>query len=81
MGGGRFYRGGLPARRCLVFYTPRFPTVEINSSFYGLPSAKSLEHWSESSPEDFCFAAKAGRFFTRRKKLADPEIHLASIFD
>lgn len=80
-GGGRFYPVGLPARRWLEFYAARFPAVEINNSFYGLPSVKSLRHWNESTPEDFRFAAKASRFFTHRKKLADPEIHLVRFLE
>ena len=80
-GGGRFYPVGLPARRWLEFYAARFPAVEINTSFYGLPSVKSLEHWRKSTPENFRFVAKASRFFTHRKKLADPEIHLARFLE
>ena len=55
------------------FYARHFDTVEINNSFYRLPSAKTFETWRESSPTGFCYAVKASRFTTHMKKLKDPK--------
>ncbi|MDF2766742.1 MAG: hypothetical protein K0S81_3737, partial [Rhodospirillales bacterium] len=57
----------------LVRYTERFDTVEINNSFYRLPSAETFQAWRERSPPGFLFAVKASRFITHMKKLTDPE--------
>lgn len=55
------------------FYAKHFDTVEINNSFYHLPSAKTFDNWRESSPRGFLFAVKASRFITHMKKLKDPK--------
>ncbi len=59
--------------RWLDFYTRHFDAVELNNSFYRLPQITALEGWRDSTPADFCFAAKASRFITHNKKLKDPE--------
>jgi uncharacterized protein YecE (DUF72 family) len=64
-----------------AFYSEHFDTVELNNTFYCLPKAAGLERWRESSPRNFCFAAKGSRFITHMKKLKDPEIALAKYFD
>lgn len=65
----------------LPFYTERFDTVELNNSFYRLPSKAALENWREETPAHFCFAAKASRYLTHAKKLKDPEQGIARFFD
>jgi uncharacterized protein YecE (DUF72 family) len=55
------------------FYARYFDTVEINNSFYRLPTATTFDNWREASPRNFCFAVKASRFITHMKKLKDPE--------
>ena len=62
------------------FYARYFSTVEINNSFYRLPTAATFDAWRESSPEGFCFAVKASRFITHMKKLKDPESSSAKFF-
>ena len=57
----------------LDFYIRYFDTVELNNSFYKLPSAETFRCWRESTPPGFCFAVKASRFITHNKKLKDPE--------
>lgn len=47
--------------------------MEINNSFYQLPSEKTFGQWRKESPEDFVFSVKASRFITHMKKLKDPE--------
>ena len=55
------------------FYARHFETVEINNSFYRLPTASTFDAWRDSSPKEFCYAVKASRFITHMKKLKDPE--------
>lgn len=55
------------------FYARYFDTVEINNSFYRLPTATTFDNWREASPPNFCFAVKASRFITHMKKLKDPK--------
>jgi len=70
---GPFYPEKLPAAKMLDFYVKRFDTVELNNSFYRLPSAEAFESWREATPSNFVFAVKASRFITHNKKLKDPE--------
>jgi uncharacterized protein YecE (DUF72 family) len=78
---GTFYPPRTPASKMFAFYCARFDTVELNNTFYSLPKPAGLENWRESSPENFCFAAKGSRFITHMKKLKDPEMALAKYFD
>ena len=70
---GVFYPPGTTGREMFDFYARHFNTVEINNSFYRLPSANTFDMWRESSPKGFCYAVKASRFITHMKKLKDPE--------
>ncbi len=65
----------------LPYYYERFDTVELNNTFYRLPTRSALENWRDSTPESFCFAAKGSRFLTHMKKLKDPEPGLEKFFD
>jgi uncharacterized protein YecE (DUF72 family) len=65
----------------LEFYTRHFDTVELNSTFYRLPLETGLDNWRESTPRNFCFAAKGSRFITHMKKLADPELAISRYFE
>jgi uncharacterized protein YecE (DUF72 family) len=66
-----FYPTGLPKSRWLEFYSKQFSTVELNNSFYRLPSEKAFANWRDSSPEAFVFAVKVSRFITHIKRLKD----------
>ena len=68
-----FYPPGTKPAQMFQFYAQHFDTVEINNSFYHLPSAKTFDNWRDSSPPKFCFAVKASRFITHMKKLKDPK--------
>jgi uncharacterized protein YecE (DUF72 family) len=67
-----FYPHGLPGRRWLEYYATRFPTVELNSTFYRLPPRETFEHWREGSPDGFVFAVKASRYLTHIRRLREP---------
>jgi uncharacterized protein YecE (DUF72 family) len=70
---GPFYPENLRADRFLAYYATHFHTVEINNSFYRLPSEQALTTWRDTAPPGFIFAVKASRFITHMKKLKDPE--------
>ena len=78
---GLFYPDDLANRELLKYYARFFRCVEINNSFYRLPTRKVLEEWSNSVPKDFIFSVKASRFITHMKKLKDPEQPLDRLFD
>ncbi|GAC1362944.1 MAG: DUF72 domain-containing protein [Actinomycetota bacterium] len=67
-----FYPEDLASARWLEHYSARFATVEINNTFYGLPHAKTFEHWAERTPDDFVFALKMSRYLTHVKRLQEP---------
>jgi uncharacterized protein YecE (DUF72 family) len=69
---GRFYPRALPAARWLAYYAAHFPTCELNSPFYRLPSAASVRAWRAAVPDDFVFAVKASRFLTHVRRLREP---------
>lgn len=68
---GPFYPPDLPAKRWFAHYAAQFETVEINNSFYRLPTAETFEAWREEAPPSFHCAVKANRFITQEKKLKD----------
>ena len=69
---GNFYPAELPPSRMLEVYLQRFETVELNNSFYRLPTEDAFEKWRRSTPADFRFAVKGSRYITHMKKLGDP---------
>ncbi len=77
---GSFYPAGLPHRAELGYNASRFTSVEINGSFYSLQRPQSYQRWYDSTPDDFVFAVKGGRFITHMKKLADVETPLANFY-
>ncbi len=77
---GPFYPPDLPKDAFLAHYAERFCTVEINNSFYRLPTEKTLARWREATPDDFVFSAKASRYLTHMKKLKEPEEPLERLF-
>jgi uncharacterized protein YecE (DUF72 family) len=78
---GDFYPAELPTSRWFAHYALTFDTVEINNSFYRLPTAETFAKWREQAPSHFLYAVKASRFLTHMKKLKDPEDPLARFFD
>lgn len=67
----RFYPPQLSKDRWLEFYAGHFPTVEINSSFYRLPTEAAVTTWYNVAPANFVFAVKVSRFITHIKRLKD----------
>lgn len=68
-----FYPESLPKSRWFEFYTTRFNTLEVNSTFYRFPTLKTLENWNQRSPEDFLFSFKVPRFVTHYHRFRDTQ--------
>ena len=66
-----FYPPKLPQSKWLEFYTGHFSTVELNNSFYRLPSEQAFSNWRATPPESFRYAVKVSRFITHIKRLKD----------
>lgn len=77
---GRFYPHGLPARRRLSYAASVVDTVEVNSTFYGLPSPSSVRGWRDQLPAHAVLAVKGSRFITHNKRLVGVEQALANYF-
>jgi uncharacterized protein YecE (DUF72 family) len=78
---GVIYPEGLPARRWLERYAQLFDTVEVNATFYRLPSEKAVGVWNEQTPRRFKFAVKASRYLTHVKRLNGIEPGVRRFFD
>lgn len=67
---GKFYPPEVKnAEERLRFYADRFPLVEVDSSYYGLPSPTTVQAWAERTPAAFLFNVKAFRLFTGHQAL------------
>src|SRR5947208_2218293 len=68
---GHFYPEKLAAKDMLHYYAERFPTVEVNNTFYRMPNPATLESWSAEVPSDFAFVLKASKRITHDKRLKE----------
>ena len=75
-----FYEG-LPARTWLAQYARHFDTVEVNSTFYRLPSRDAVANWERTVPTGFLFALKASRYLTHVKRLDEIGPGLARFYE
>ena len=76
---GPFYPPKTQPSQMLKDYVRHFDTLELNNSFYRLPTIAAFEAWRNSTPKNFVFAVKASRFITHNKKLKDPQNALDNI--
>jgi len=76
-----FYPPKLAQSKWLEFYTRHFPTVELNNSFYHLPTEKAFSNWRDTSPQGFVYAVKVSRFITHIKRLKEVEEPVATFLD
>ena len=70
---GVFFPEGLPKRHYLPYYATQFNSVEVNTSFYGVPRPSTLINWIESVPAGFSFCLKFPKAITHEKRLVDCE--------
>jgi uncharacterized protein YecE (DUF72 family) len=66
-----FYPKGVPQREWLAFYAGCYSTVEVNATFYRLPTVAVVQRWVAATPESFVVAVKASRYLTHIKRLRD----------
>ncbi len=79
---GNFYPEDLQASGMLAYYGERLNSVEINNTFYRMPSRKVLAEWGERVPDSFMFVLKASRKITHFKRLKpEAEDELAYLLD
>ncbi|MEO7558851.1 MAG: DUF72 domain-containing protein [Nitrosospira sp.] len=77
---GVFYPPGLPQYRELKYASGKFPTIEINGTFYSLQRPESFERWYNDTPPGFVFSIKGARYITHIKRLRDVDGSLANFF-
>lgn len=65
----KFYPKEIRQSKRLEYYARFFDTVEINTSFYRLPSESVLDSWRQSTPDNFVFSIKGSRYITHTKRL------------
>jgi len=68
---GPFYPDKLPAAGFLRFYADQFQTVEINNTFYRMPTEKLVSSWGAQVPSGFAFAIKAPQRITHMARLVN----------
>src|SRR5687768_15625174 len=78
---GNFYPKGWRKKDEFSYYVRHFPTVEINATFYRLPSLKMVRGWRERSPKGFIFAVKGSRYLTHLKRLKETGPGLRKYFN
>jgi uncharacterized protein YecE (DUF72 family) len=77
---GAFYPKKLPQKEMLSYYAERFAAVEINSSFYRMPSESDIKSWAGQVPKGFRFALKAPQAITHFKRLKKAEDAVKTLF-
>jgi uncharacterized protein YecE (DUF72 family) len=77
----RIFYEGVPQRRWLQHYAAVFRTVELNNTFYRLPTPQMVDGWRKNSPPGFLFACKGSRFLTHMKRLLEHGEGLTRFFD
>lgn len=81
---GVLYPEDVAKKRWFHVYADTFDTVEINNTFYNLPSAKTFDAWRDRAPDGFEYVLKYSRYGTHLKHLKDPggkEGHVATFLD
>jgi uncharacterized protein YecE (DUF72 family) len=66
---GNFYPDKISGKKMLAYYSSRLETVEINNTFYRMPTANVVKSWTEQVPKGFLFAIKAPQVITHIKRL------------
>ena len=77
----RVYPKGLPPKHWLEHYATLFDTVEVNNTFYRLPTISAVQGWVDQSPPGFLLAVKASRYLTHIKRLTDLEGGLQRFYE
>ena len=78
---GNFYPKDLPAKQMLHYYGTHFRSVEINNTFYRMPTTALLQAWADEVPADFHFVLKAPQRITHLARLQDADETVATLLD
>ncbi|HBP86327.1 MAG TPA: DUF72 domain-containing protein, partial [Nitrospiraceae bacterium] len=78
---GPFYPLRMGSEKFLPYYARHLSTVEINNTFYHLPTPHTLREWEKQTPKNFLFTCKGSRFITHMKKLKEPEQSTERFFE
>lgn len=78
---GSFYPGDLSEKRMLHYYGEHFRTVEINNTFYRMPTVALLQTWAGEVPSDFRFVLKASQRITHLQRLVDANEAVGYLLD
>jgi uncharacterized protein YecE (DUF72 family) len=78
---GSFYPRGMKPSDYLWFYAERFHTVEVDSTFYGCPTARTVENWNARTPDGFVFSVKVPQTITHDKVLMDCDTEIAEFLE
>lgn len=78
---GPFYPSGTRSAAFLTMYARAFDTVEVDSTFYAIPAAKTVRGWAERTPDKFTFALKLPQEITHERRLRDAGDMLLQFLD
>jgi uncharacterized protein YecE (DUF72 family) len=78
---GSFYPRGMKPADFLSYYATKFDTVEIDSTFYRIPSASTVNGWREKTPDEFMFSVKVPQVITHEKMLVDCDAEFKQFVD
>lgn len=77
---GYFYPKEISSKEWLEFYAHHFDTLELNSSFYKIPTSSLLNNLYKRTPSEFCFVVKAPKLITHTKRFIDVEDILSNFY-
>jgi uncharacterized protein YecE (DUF72 family) len=78
---GSFYPKGMRSADYLSFYAEHFHTVEVDSTFYGCPTVRTVSNWAARTPEGFIFSVKVPQVITHDKALVDCDAEFAEFVE
>jgi len=78
---GVFYPTQIPTLKYLTYYSRIFNSVEINSSFHGMPSIQTLKRWKSATPPDFRFSFKVPQTITHELELKEASMIVSEFLD
>jgi uncharacterized protein YecE (DUF72 family) len=78
---GSFYPRGMKPSDYLQFYAERFHTVEVDSTFYACPTARTVENWNARTPGGFVFSVKVPQMITHDRVLVGCDAEVAEFLE
>ncbi|HET8847639.1 MAG TPA: DUF72 domain-containing protein, partial [Nitrososphaeraceae archaeon] len=78
---GPFYPSHIDSKLMLPFYSKIFNYVEIDSTFYNIPSQQMVKNWNKRTPNNFRFTVKFPKIITHEKRFRDVEKELSQFYE